>query len=112
DWSSDVCSSDLLPSERYFDAIYYADAFHIHPLNYQIGLAKAAEEAGARIFEETPAVSLDPAGVRKRVQTPSGRVRAAHVVLAGNVHLGGLVPRLGATLLPVTSFVMVSEPIP
>ena len=39
------------------------------------------------------------------------RVRAAHVVLAGNVHLGALMPRLAATLLPVTTFVMVTEPI-
>src|SRR5581483_6589263 len=66
---------------------------------------------GARIFEATPAVSLDPAGVRKRIGTPDGRVRASHVVLAGNVHLGALVPQLAATLLPVTTFVMVTEPI-
>jgi len=56
-------------------------------------------------------VSLDPAGVRKRIVTPDGRVRAAHVVLAGNVHLGTLMPQLAATLLPVTTFVMVTEPI-
>jgi 2Fe-2S ferredoxin len=38
-------------------------------------------------------------------------VRAAHVVLAGNIHLGALMPQLAATLLPVTTFVMVTEPI-
>jgi FAD dependent oxidoreductase len=38
-------------------------------------------------------------------------VRAAHVVLAGNVHLGALMPQLAATLLPITTFVMVSKPI-
>jgi gamma-glutamylputrescine oxidase len=70
-----------------------------------------AEKAGARIFEDTPAVSLDPAGVRKRIVTPAGRVRAAQVVLAGNIHLGALMPQLAATLLPVTTFVMVTEPI-
>src|SRR5262249_60075444 len=66
--------------------------------------------AGARIFEDTPAISLDPAGVRKRIVTPAGRIRAAHVVLAGNIHLGALMPQLAATLLPVTTFVMVTEP--
>ena len=45
------------------------------------------------IFEETPALAIDPAGVRKRITTPLGRVRAAHIVLAGNAHLGALVPR-------------------
>ena len=50
--------------------------------------------------------------MRKRIGTPSGRVRAGHVVLAGNVHLGALMPRLAATLLPVSTFVLVTEPLP
>jgi glycine/D-amino acid oxidase-like deaminating enzyme len=102
---------EQLRSPSYFGAVHYRRAFHIHPYNYALGLAALAEKSGARIFEETPAVSLDPAGVRKRVVTPGGRVRAAHVVLAGNTHLGALMPRLAATLLPVTSFVIVTEPI-
>ena len=32
-------------------------------------------------------------------------------MLAGNVHLGALMPRLAATLLPVSTYVMVTEPI-
>ncbi len=89
----------------------FRGAIHIHPLNYALGLAADAEKFGARIFEETPAVAIDPAGVRKRIETPSARVRAAHVVLACNVQLGDLMPRLGATLLPITTFVLVTEPI-
>jgi gamma-glutamylputrescine oxidase len=100
-----------LPSPHYFNAVHSRRAFHIHPLNYALGLAALAEKAGARIFEETPAVSIDAAGVRKRIRTPNARVRAGHVVLAGNVHLGALVPRLAATLLPVSTFVLVTEPI-
>jgi gamma-glutamylputrescine oxidase len=102
---------DQLRSPRYFGAVYYRQAFHIDPYNYALGLAALAEKAGARIFEDTPAVSLDPAGVRKRIVTPAGRVRAAHLVLAGNTHLGALMPQLAATLLPLTTFVMVTEPI-
>ena len=109
-WSSERVR-EVLPNPRYFNAVHYPSAFHIHPLNYGLGLAALAEKAGARIFEGTPAVTLDAAGVRKRVGTPNGMVRAGHVVLAGNVHLGGLMPRLAATLLPVTTFVMVTEPI-
>jgi gamma-glutamylputrescine oxidase len=103
---------EVLPSPRYFSAVHYPSAFHIHPLNYALGLASAAEAAGARIFEATPALSIDPAGVRKRIATPEGRVRAPQLVLAGNVHLGALMPQLAATLLPITTFVMVTEPIP
>jgi len=101
-----------LPSRHYFNAMHYPDAFHIHPLNYALGLAQAAVEEGVRIFEDTAAVAIDPAGVRKRITTQGGRVRAGHVVLAGNVHLGLLMPRLSSTLMPITTFVMVSKPIP
>jgi gamma-glutamylputrescine oxidase len=102
---------EQLVNARYFSAACYRNAFHIHPLNYALGLAAAAEKEGVRIFEQTPAVSIDPAGVRKRIATPNARVRAPHVVLAGNVSLGALMPRLAATLLPVSTFVMVTEPI-
>ena len=102
---------EALPNPRYFNAVHSRRAFHIHPFNYALGLAAQAEAAGARIFEDTPAVTIDAGGVRKRIGTPSARVRAGHVVLAGNVHLGALMPRLAATLLPVTTFVLVTEPL-
>lgn len=102
---------EALPNPGYFNAAHFKSAFHLHPLNYALGLAALAEKAGARIFEDTPAVAIDAAGVRKRIVTPDGRVRAPYVVFAGNVHLGALMPRLAATLLPVSTFVLVTEPI-
>jgi len=102
---------EVLPNPRYFNALHFPGALHIHPLNYALGLAADAEKHGARIFEETPVTAIDPAGVRKRIETQAGRVRAGHVVLACNVQLGDLMPRLAATLLPITTFVLVTEPI-
>lgn len=101
----------VLPNPHYFGAVHYPGAFHINPLNYALGLAAAAEAAGARIFEDTPAVSIDAAGVRKRIATPSGRVRAPHVVLAGNTGLGALMPKLSATILPLSTYVLVTQPL-
>ncbi len=102
---------DVLKSDHYFHAVYTPRAFQIHPLNYALGLADAAEAAGARIFVNSPVRSIDTASVRKWVVTPSGRLRADHVVLAGNVHLGKLVPRLTRTLTPVWTYVMTTEPL-
>jgi gamma-glutamylputrescine oxidase len=101
----------FLRSERYFGAIHFLRAFTMHPLNYALKLAAAAERDGARIFEGTPALSIDPTGVRKRITTPAARVRASHVVLAGNVGLKGLLPRVAATLVPITTYVIVTAPI-
>ena len=101
----------VLRSERYFHAIHYPRAINIHPLNYALGLAAAAERAGARIFEHTPALSIDPAGVRKRIVTPSARLRANHVVLCGNVQIAALVPQIAAALIPITTYVITTAPL-
>ncbi|HZR62163.1 MAG TPA: FAD-binding oxidoreductase [Xanthobacteraceae bacterium] len=101
----------FLRSERYFGAIHFLRAISIHPLNYALKLAAAAERDGARIFEDTPALAIDPTGVRKRISTPAARVRASHVVLAGNVQLKGLLPRVAATLVPITTYIITTAPI-
>jgi gamma-glutamylputrescine oxidase len=110
DWPAERVRA-VLKSKSYFHALHFPTAFHIHALNYALGLAAAAEAAGARIFEDTPALAIDPAGVRKRVVTPGARVRAAHIVLAGNVHLGALSARVADTLVPVTTYVGVTAPL-
>jgi gamma-glutamylputrescine oxidase len=102
---------EMLRSSHYFHAVHYPTAFHIHPLNYALGLAAAAEAAGARIFEATPVLSIDADGVRKRVTTPAASLRANHIVLAGNVHLGKVMPRIARTLLPVWTYVATTAPL-
>jgi gamma-glutamylputrescine oxidase len=102
---------EVLRSRHYFHAMHFPRAFHIHPLNYAMGLAAAAETAGARIFEGTTALAVDPDGVRKRVDTPKARVRASHIVLACNVHLGELMPRAAGTLLPIWTYLITTAPL-
>jgi len=102
---------EVLKTNHYFHALHLPRAFHIHPLNYALGLAELAAAAGARIFEDTPALSIDVEGVRKRIATPSARVRAGHIVLAGNVHLGALMPRIAGTLVPIWSYTITTAPL-
>jgi gamma-glutamylputrescine oxidase len=109
-WPTDRVRA-VLRSERYFHAIHYPRAINIHPLNYAFGLAAAAERVGARIFENTPVLSLDPAGVRKRIVTPQARLRANHVVLCGNLQIAGLMPQIAAALTPITTYVITTAPL-
>jgi glycine/D-amino acid oxidase-like deaminating enzyme len=102
---------DQLRTGRYFHGIYYPRAFQIDPRKYVHGLAALARRAGVRIFEDTPVVSIDPSGIRKRIVTPSARLRASHIVLCGNVHLGAPLRRLSETLLPVWRYAAVTEPL-
>ncbi len=102
---------DQLRTDRYFHGVYYPRAFQIDGRRYVHGLAALARRAGARIFEDTPVVSIDPSGIRKRIVTPSARLRAAHIVLAGNIHLGAPLRRLSETLLPVWRYAGVTAPL-
>src|SRR5438552_5148385 len=102
---------DQLGTGRYFHGIHYPRAFQIDGRKYIHGLAALARRAGVRIFEDTPVVSIDPSGIRKRIVTPSARLRASHIVLAGNIHLGAPLKRLSETLLPVWRYGAVTEPL-
>ncbi|MBR0874593.1 FAD-binding oxidoreductase [Bradyrhizobium tropiciagri] len=101
----------VLKTRRYFHGIYYPKALQIDGRKYVHGLAALATQAGARIFEETPVVSIDFSGIRKRIVTPSARLRATHIVLAGNIHLGAPLKRLSDTLLPVWRYAALTEPL-
>src|ERR1700736_1375998 len=109
-WQVDRVRAEL-KTDRYFHGVYYPKAFQIDGRKYVHGLAALARRAGARIFEDTPVVSIDHSGIRKRIVTPSARLRASHIVLAGNIHLGAPLRRLSETLLPVWRYAGVTEPL-
>jgi glycine/D-amino acid oxidase-like deaminating enzyme len=109
-WQVDRVRAEL-KTDHYFHGVYYPKAFQIDGRKYVHGLAALARRAGARIFEDTPVVSIDPSGIRKRIVTPSARLRASHIVLAGNVHLGAPLRRLSETLLPVWRYAAVTVPL-
>jgi glycine/D-amino acid oxidase-like deaminating enzyme len=109
-WQIDRVRAELR-TDRYFHGVYYPKAFQIDGRKYIEGLAALARRAGARIFEDTPVVSIDPSGIRKRIVTPSARLRASHIVLTGNVHLGATLRRLSETLLPVWRYAAVTAPL-
>jgi glycine/D-amino acid oxidase-like deaminating enzyme len=109
-WQVDRVRAELR-TDRYFHGVYYPKAFQIDGRKYVHGLAALARRAGARIFEDTPVVSIDPSGIRKRIVTPSARLRASHIVLAGNIHLGAPLRRLSETLLPVWRYAALTAPL-
>src|ERR1700758_4496447 len=109
-WQVERVRSEL-KTDRYFHGVYYPKSFQIDGRKYVHGLAALARRAGARIFEDTPVVSIDSTGIRKRIVTPSARLRASHIVLAGNIHLGAPLKRLSETLLPVWRYAALTEPL-
>jgi glycine/D-amino acid oxidase-like deaminating enzyme len=102
---------NALPTSPYFQALHCPNAFHLNALAYAHGLAAAAEQAGARIFEDTSAHRIDAEGVRKRVDTKSARVRASQIVLTDGAQAGRLFPRVSDTVLSLDAFAAVTAPL-
>jgi len=98
-------------SARYHDALYESQGFHFHPLKYAQGIALAAAERGVAVHAGTPAISLQRSGQGWRVATPQGYVQARHVVLACGGYLSGLDRRVDAGVMPIATYVMVTEPL-
>jgi len=107
----DRLAQEYADSPRYFDGLLNNRSFQFHPLNYCLGIAAAAEAAGARIHEETPLVSLESDGPEKQIATPRALIRARHVVLACGGYGRGILPEVSGAVLPVATYVMTTAPI-
>jgi gamma-glutamylputrescine oxidase len=101
---------EVLRSKKYHQALYDPACFHFHPLAYARALANEIERLGGQVFEGTRAVAVDLDGARKSVTTPKGRVNAQHLVLACGGYTDDLVPRVRRSILPIATYVLLTEP--
>lgn len=103
---------DRLHTSRYHHGLFDSRAFHIHPLNYAHGLATEITRLGGRIFEGSAALGHRLTGAAKIITTAQGEAEAPHVILATGGYTGPLVGRLRRAMLPIATYVMLSESAP
>jgi gamma-glutamylputrescine oxidase len=94
-------------SARYYGGYEDREAGHLHPLNLALGLAAAAEAAGARLHERSEVLRF----AEGRVETARGAVQAEWVILACNGYLDGLEPEVAARVMPINNFIIATEPL-
>lgn len=99
-------------SPRYFHAIHDPNAFHIHPLNTLRALAAEVERLGGVIHDGSPVIAADVTAATKRVTTAKGRAEAPRIVFATGGYTGPLVPRLERAVLPIATYMMITEAAP
>ncbi|MDH3308902.1 MAG: FAD-binding oxidoreductase [Acidimicrobiia bacterium] len=83
----------------------------LHPARYLYGLAGAVERSGATLVEHAPVTAITRSGDGYRVTTGSGVIRAGQVVVATNGYTGPLLPRLRRGVIPIGSYIVVTEPL-
>jgi len=91
-------------------AMYSADCASIHPGRLVRGLARAVEQRGGVIYEQTEVISFE-GGATPRLLTRAGEVRARKaIVLAGEAYLTRLA-QFRRGLMPVYSLIVLTEPL-
>ncbi len=104
-------TAERLGSSHYHFGVRDTGTGHIHPLKLVIGLAKAAQAAGAQIFEMTPAKSITQTGGKTLIETSSGTITANRVLIATNAHIGNLEQVTAAHVMPIRSFIGATVPL-
>lgn len=102
---------DWVASKRYHAGVLDKNSAHLHPLKYALGVAKAALDAGVRIYENSMVTHIaytDPAVVK----TAQGQVTAKFVILAGNVYIDELAPKIAKRIMPVGTYIIATERLP
>ena len=102
--------ADLIKSPRYAGGVVDWGAGNLHPLRYALGLANSAEAAGARIFENSAAVSVQD-GPPNLVRTAQGQLRADYVIHATNGYHSSLNPSQAAKVMPINNFLVATAPL-
>lgn len=99
-----------LHSPLYYGGVLNLGAAHLHPLNYALGLAQAAQQAGVRIYERSPVLSYRD-GSQVEVSTAQGKVTAQYLILACNGYLDQLAPKVAARVMPINNYIVATEPL-
>ena len=100
----------VCPSPDYVGGVLDMGSAHLHPLNYALGLARAARDAGVRIHEGSAVHHIEE-GAETKVQTDAGHVMANHVIMGCNGYLGGLNRKVAARVMPINNFILATEPL-
>lgn len=101
---------DAVDAQQFHGGLLDEGGGHLHPLNYVLGLAQAARDAGVRLYEDSRVLRVETErGVV--AHTDGGVVRARYGVLACDALLEQLEPRLAARIMPVANYLIATAPL-
>ncbi|WP_029003623.1 NAD(P)/FAD-dependent oxidoreductase [Azorhizobium doebereinerae] len=102
----------LLASDAYHGGTFDKGGGHLHPLKLAFGLARAAQKAGARLFEGTRAVAITQETGGVRISTAAGPVvRADRLLECGDGLMDGLDRRVDTHVMPIANYIAATAPL-
>lgn len=108
-------TAKLLGSKAWFGGMLNPTGGHINPLMLARGLATVCEQAGVKIFENSPVSDVKRTGEKWSVTTANGSIKSDAVLMATNAYSNelstSLEPKTARSVMPVTSWQMSTEPL-
>jgi glycine/D-amino acid oxidase-like deaminating enzyme len=81
----------------------------LNPAQYVVGLAHAAEKAGASLHAWARVTSLERRGTRFFIQTERGSLEAESVLVGTSGYTGNATKKLQRKIIPIGSFIIATE---
>jgi glycine/D-amino acid oxidase-like deaminating enzyme len=103
-------------SDIYFGGMVDETSAGVNPARYVVGLAHAAQRAGACLHDHTRVEKVEAEsqnGMRKfRVRTSKGVITAREVILASGAYTTEATPGLRKKIIPIGSYIIATEVLP
>ena len=99
-------------SDFYYGGVVVDEASGLHPAKLHRCLCEAARAAGAELHGHAEVQRLERTGPGFSLHTTRGRTDADHVLIATNGYTGALTPELRRRIVPVSSYIIATEPLP
>lgn len=100
----------LIDSDAYHGGTLDMGAGHINPLAFAFGLARMAQAAGVRIFEQSHVTDIDYAQPAT-IKTQNAQIEAEYVILACNGYLGDLNKKVASVVMPINNYIVATKPL-
>ncbi len=110
-WNENKVSENYISAHRYGAAIFDPNAFTLNPLKYCYGLADAAQNKGAYIFDNSKAIKLEYGDKAHYVYTEYAKVECKHIIIAGSGFLKNLENKIERAAIEVETYINVTEPL-
>lgn len=101
-----------LGSDSYFGGIVFPRHSAVHPAKMHREMLRLAMESGAQAVGHCPVTNIERTSFGLMVETAKGKVNARDVIVATNGYSTNLVPWLRRRIIPIGSYIIVTEELP
>lgn len=108
----DTAAARAFPGSGVLAGLHHPDDGEIHPARFVRGLALAAENRGARIYERTPVSAIHGSADSVTLETPGGKLSASMLLLAANAYTALLHPYFDGSIVGMRGQMFATEPCP